>query len=63
MKLKHTNCRQEWITKLRNMHIITPVHVHSEKNDANICTKILARGPVEMVRNRIMVEYKVHHDE
>ena len=61
-KLKHINCRQEWVKTLRNRDIMTPVH-DTEKNNASIFTKILARGPFEMVRNRIMVEHNVHHDD
>ena len=62
-KLKHIDCRQEWVRTLRNRAIMTPVHVDTDLNDSDICTKILSRGPFEKVRNRIMVEHNVHHDE
>ena len=62
-KLKHIDCRQEWVRKLRDRDIMTPVHVDSKDNDADLFTKILSREPFEMVRNRIMVEHNVHHDE
>ena len=44
---------------------MTPVHVDSEDSDADLFTKLkpLSREPFEMVRNRIMVEHNVHHDE
>ena len=61
-KLKHIGCRQEWVKTLRNSDTMAPVHVDTEKNDAGLFTKILARGPFEMVRNRIMVEHNFHHD-
>ena len=62
-KLKHIDCRQEWVRTLRNRDIMTPVHIDSELNDADLFTKILARGPFEKVHNRVMVEHNVHHDE
>ena len=64
-KLKHIDCRQEWVRKLRDRNIMTPVqcHVDSKDNDAYLFTKILSREPFEMARSRIMVEPNVHHDE
>ena len=64
-KLKHNgiDCRQEWVRTLRSRDIMTPVHVDSELDDADLFTKILARGPFEKARNRVMVEHNVHHDE
>ena len=63
LALKHIDCRQEWVRKLRDRNIMTPAHVDSKDNDADLFTKILPREPFEMVRNRIMVEHNVHHDE
>ena len=64
-KLKHIDCRQEWARTLRDRDIMTPVHnaIDTELNDADLFTNILARGPFEMVRHRIMVEHNIHHDE
>ena len=64
-KLKHIaiDCRQEWVRTLRNRDIMTPMHVDTDLNDADLNTKILSRGPFEKVRNRVMVEHNVHHDE
>ena len=64
-KLKHIDCRQEWVKKLRDRGIMTPVHADSEDSDADLFTKLkpLSREPFGMVRNRIMVEHNVHHDE
>ena len=48
-KLKQIDCRQEWARTLSNCYrdLVTPVHVDTEKNNANIFTKIL-RGPFEI---------------
>ena len=62
-KLKHINCHQEWVRCLWDRKIMTPVHVNSKDNDADLFTKILSREPFKMVHNRIMVEHNVHHDE
>ena len=62
-KLKHIDCHQYWIRKLRDRDIMTPVHVDSKDNDADLFTKILSREPFEMVHNRIMVVHNVHHDK
>ena len=43
--------------------VARPSHVDTDLNDSDINTKILSRGPFEKVRNRIMVEHNVHHDE
>ena len=43
------------------LFVAGPSHVNS--NDADLFTKIMSREPFEMVRNRIMVEHNVHHDE
>ena len=62
LMIKHIDCRQEWVKTVRNRDVMTPVHVDTEKHDADSFNKILARGPYEMVRNRIMVEHNFHHD-
>ena len=64
-KLKHIafDCRREWARTLRNRDIMAHIHIDTELNGADLFTKILARGPFEMTRNRIMVEHNVHHDE
>ena len=41
-KLKHVDCRQEWVRTLRNRDITTPVHIDSELNDAEL--PIYSRG-------------------
>ena len=64
-KLKHIDYRQEWVMTLRNrdIHVMAPVHIDTDLNDADLFTKMLARGPFEKVCNQIMVEHNIHHDE
>ena len=40
-RLKHIDCRQEWVKMLRNKSLVKPMHVPSEDNLADIFTKIL----------------------
>ena len=53
-RLKHIDCRQEWVKMLRNKALIRPVHVPSEDNLADIFTKILSRTVFINLRNRMM---------
>ena len=54
-KLKHIDCRQEWVKVLRNKDILKPVHVDSKDNVADLFTKILARNTFERLRDLIMI--------
>ena len=40
-KLKHIDCRQEWVKTLRDKNIVNPVHIDTELNRADMFTKIL----------------------
>ena len=40
-KLKHIDCRQEWVKTLRDKNIVNPVHIDTDLNRADIFTKIL----------------------
>ena len=53
-RLKHIDCRQEWVKMLRNKALIKPVHVPSEDNLADIFTKILPRTVFTNLRDRMM---------
>ena len=55
-KLKHIDCRQEWVKMLRNKDIIdiAPAHVNTNENLADLFTKILDKNPFLKHRNRIM---------
>jgi hypothetical protein len=55
-KLKHIDCRQEWVKILRDRNICTPVHVDSKENLADLFTKILAETDFVRLRSRIMTE-------
>ena len=41
-KLKHIDCRQQWVRVLRDKDIIVPKHVHTKSNLADLFTKVLA---------------------
>ena len=53
-KLKHIDCRQEWIKTLRNKNIMVPKHVDTKKNIADLFTKILDRKTFESLVNMVM---------
>ena len=53
-KLKHIDCRQEWVKMLRNKDIIVPAHVNTNENLADLFTKILDKNTFLKHRNRIM---------
>lgn len=59
-KLKHIDCRQEWVKVLRDRNICTPVHVDSRDNLADFFTKLLPVGDFERLRSKIM--YELPHD-
>ena len=54
-KLKHIDCRQEWVRTLRDKDICLPQHVDTELNLADLFTKILSMGVFQRLRQLIMV--------
>ena len=40
-KLKHIDCRQEWVLTLRDKKLLVPVHIDTALNRADLFTKIL----------------------
>ena len=54
-KLKHIDCRQEWVRMLRDKKILIPKWVHTDENDADFFTKILPRTRFCYLRDRMMV--------
>jgi hypothetical protein len=54
-KLKHNDCRQEWVQTLRNKKIVTPVHCPSKDNLADLFTKILPAYDFIRLRDQMMV--------
>lgn len=56
-KLKHIDCRQEWVQMLRDKNIVSPQHVSSELNIADLFTKILPADRFISLRDMIM--YKI----
>ena len=53
-KLKHIDCRQEWVKILRDKSIMTPAHVDTKENLADLFTKILDRETFTCLRDEIM---------
>ena len=53
-KLKHIDCRQEWIKILRDKNIMLPKHVDTKLNVADIFTKISDKKTFEGLVNMIM---------
>ena len=56
-KLKHIDCRQEWVKTLRDKNIIVPAYVSTNENVADIFTKILSTQTFTYLRDKIMFEY------
>ena len=55
-KLKHIDCRQEWVRMLRDRSIMAPAHVPTDENLADLMTKILPRAVFEKHRDNCMVQ-------
>lgn len=53
-RLKHIDCRQEWVKTLRDRSIMIPQHVDTKNNLADLFTKILTAPDFERLRDRIM---------
>ena len=57
-KLKHIDCRQEWVRTLRNKDIVRATHVDTADNLADIFTKILEKQIFKRLRDRIFKKLK-----
>ena len=53
-KLKHIDCRQEWVKTLRDKTIMKPTHIPTKDNLADLFTKILNRETFTRLRDQIM---------
>ena len=53
-KLKHIDCRQEWVKILRDKSVCTPVHVPTKDNLADLFTKILPAGDFIRLRDQLL---------
>ena len=51
-KLKHIDCRQEWVKTLRNKNVC--VHIPTKDNLADIFTKILPSGDFIRLRDQLL---------
>ena len=52
--LKHIDARQEWVRTLRDKNVLTPTHVDTKLNVADLFTKILDKLTFEKLRDMIM---------
>jgi hypothetical protein len=55
-KLKHIDCRQQWVRTLRDKSIVIPEHVPTADNLADLFTKILPAKTFIKLRDQIMHE-------
>ena len=55
-KLKHIDCRQEWVQVLRDKDLLKCVHIPGTENLADLFTKILDPGDFIRQRGTIMIE-------
>ena len=55
-KLKHIDCRQEWVKVVRDKNIMTPKYVPTDDNLADLFTKILGLAVFKKHRDSIMVK-------
>ena len=53
-KLKHIDCRQEWVKTLRNKNVCNTVHIPTKDNLADIFTKILPGGDFIRLRDQLL---------
>ena len=53
-KLKHIDCRQEWVKTLRDKNVCNVVHIPTKDNLADIFTKILPVDTFRRLRDRLM---------
>jgi hypothetical protein len=58
-KLKHIDCRQEWVRTLRNKDICNPIHIPTKDNLSDIFTKILSGPEFERLRALCMREHVI----
>ena len=57
-RLKHIDCRQEFVRLLRNKDILRAVHVPSKENLADLMAKILPRPTFEYLMEKYFIKYK-----
>ena len=53
-KLKHIDCRQEWVLTLRDKKLLVPVHIDTALNRADLFTKILPPKVFIIHRDELM---------
>ena len=53
-KLKHIDCRQEWVKTLRDKSIVKVEHIPTKDNLADLFTKILSVGDFVRLRDQLL---------
>ena len=53
-KLKHIDCRQEWVELLRDRSVCTLKHIPTEDDLADLFTKILPVGTFTRLRDQLL---------
>ena len=59
-KLKHIDCRQEWVKTLRDKEIVKLVHVPTNDNVSDMFTKILSKDKFIGFRDTLMCRKSYH---
>ena len=59
-RMKHIDARQRWVKVLRDRNIVTPKHIDTKLNIADIFTKIFTKGEFERLRALCMVRMPDH---
>jgi len=60
-KLKHIDCRQEWVKCIRDKNIMIAKHVDTKENLADLFTKILDSKTFILLRDQMMIPFSVHN--
>ena len=58
-KLRHIDCRLDWVKALRDQRLVRLEHVDTKQNKADFFTKILPAPDFEKFRDQIMVECQI----
>ena len=55
-KLRHIDCSMEWVLTLRDAKIVKPTYVHTNRQLADLGTKILSTEKFQGLRDQLMCE-------
>ena len=57
-RLKHIDLRQWWVKKLRDSNIMTPRHIDTKLNLADMFTKGLTGSSFKNMRDQVLIQMK-----